>query len=263
MNNILCATDLSPTSLKAVHYADRLAQRFHGSVTLLHVLSKSESQNDQGADARRAIEEQRSEVRSAPVQVKFLEGDFMQQIADESRQDHVLMVCATHGIRGLRQSLFGADILKLVRRVELPSLVVHGQSPDQNDFRAIVMPVAAHERIDHLLAAVCKLARAFGSTVHIYQADRPGEVVSEVLMANKEKMKDWLGREGVAYTEAEEIPEKYSIGFANSTIAYAQKVGAGCIAIMANPSDEFRYIAVAEKERMLTNEPGIPVLCAH
>ncbi|HNR56109.1 MAG TPA: hypothetical protein PKJ19_13145, partial [Flavobacteriales bacterium] len=54
----------------------------------------------------------------------------------------------------------------------------------------------------------------------------------------------------------------FSIGFAQATIDYAEKVGAGALAIMAHASDEYRYIADAEKERMLTNTPRIPVLCA-
>jgi hypothetical protein len=54
----------------------------------------------------------------------------------------------------------------------------------------------------------------------------------------------------------------FSVGFAEPTIRYAQRIDAGCIAIMAHASDELRYLADAEKERMLTNEPGIPVLSA-
>ena len=60
----------------------------------------------------------------------------------------------------------------------------------------------------------------------------------------------------------EDDETSFSIGFAVQTIAYADRIGAGCIAIMSMASDEYRYIADAEKERMLTNEPGIPVLCA-
>lgn len=262
MNNILCPTDLSPVTQKAVPRAEDLAARLKGSLTLLHVLTRKEAHADEGADARLAMEELRNRVTSVPVQVKYKSGDFIRGIADESREDHVMMVCATHGARGIRQNLFGMDMLKLVRRVEIPSLVLQDHSPAENAFGTIVMPVAAHEHLERLLSSVSKLARAYGSTVHIYQVDRPGEALSEVLLANKVKMKDWLDREGVAFEEVEERPDHYSIGFADATIRYAERVHAGCIAIMAFPSEEFRYIADAEKEHMLTNAPGIPVLCA-
>lgn len=262
MKNILCPTDLSPIAMMGVHYADLLATRFGGSVTLLHVMTHQEQKGDSRLQAKMSMDHQRAMVKNAPVDLKYMEGDFIKQIVHESGQDHVMMVCATHGLRGLRQNLFGADILKLVRRVELPSLVVQGQSPEVNEFKTIVMPVAAHEHIERLLAAVCIMAKAFGSTVHIHQVDRPGETVSPELLANKVLMMEWLEREGVEYIEAEEPATGYSVGFANSTIAYAERIKAGCIAIMSIPSEEYRYIADAEKERMLTNQPGIPVLCA-
>lgn len=75
-------------------------------------------------------------------------------------------------------------------------------------------------------------------------------------------MVEWLGKEGIAVKTVEEPSTSFSVGFSWPTIDYAKRVGAGCIAIMSVASDEYRYIADAEKERLLTNEPGIPVLCA-
>ncbi len=262
MNDILCPTDLSETSLKGVHYADLLAARFDGSVSLLHVMVKKELTEDGRSKAKDRMAHQRSQITKSPAVVHFREGDFISEIADESKNGHRLMVCATHGLRGLRQSLFGSDILKLVRNVELPTLVVQAQSPVENAFPVIVMPVAAHAGIDHLLTVVSMLAKAFGSAVHIYQLVRPGEVPSDELIANKARMVEWLEKEGIPVKTVEEPSTSFSVGFSWPTIDYAKRVGAGCIAIMSVASEEYRYIADAEKERLLTNEPGIPVLCA-
>ena len=262
MKDILCPTDLSETSLKGVHYADLLAARMGGSVLLLHVMGKKELTDEGRSHAKAQMEVQRSRITGSPAVMHFREGDFISEITEESRKGHSLMVCATHGLRGLRQSLFGADILKLVRRVELPSLVVQAKSPEQNDLSVIVMPVAAHQAIDNLLAGVTLLAKAFGSTVHIYQLIRPGESPSHELLANKARMAEWLTKEGIATKTVEEPSTSFSVGFSWPTIDYAKRVGAGCIAIMSVASDEYRYIADAEKERLLTNDAGIPVLCA-
>lgn len=262
MNDILCPTDLSETSSKGVHYADLIASRFGSSVSLLHVIGKKELTADGRSKAKDRMEQQRLHITKSPAVVHVREGDFISEITEESRKGHGLMVCATHGLRGLRQSLFGADILKLVRNVGIPSLVVQAQSPEANDFPVIVMPVAAHPSIDHLLAAVTMLAKTFGSTVHIYQLIRPGESPSHELLANKARMVEWLKKEGIATLTVEEPSTSFSVGFSWPTIEYAKRVGAGCIAIMSVASDEYRYIADAEKERLLTNEVGIPVLCA-
>ena len=90
---------------------------------------------------------------------------------------------------------------------------------------------------------------------------RPGEEPSDQLVANKALMISRLDQERVARVEANVPSTVFSMGFAEQTIRYAQEIGAGCIAVMAKASDDYRWIADAEKERLLMNAPCIPVLC--
>ncbi|MEZ4806895.1 MAG: universal stress protein [Flavobacteriales bacterium] len=263
MNDILCPTDLTDTAMRGVLYADVIAARLHGSVSLLHVMGKHELKGDGRTNAKMRMDHHASLIKHAPVSRHFREGDFIHEIAMESRTGHALMVCATHGPHGLRQSLFGSDILTLVRKVAVASLVVQEQSPLPNVFSTIVLPVAGHDGIDGLLIAVTRLALAFDSEVHVYQVMRPGETPSDQLLGNKRRMLDHLAQASVRHIEVNEPSTAFSVGFAAPTIAYSERVGAGCIAIMSVASDDYRYIADAEKERLLTNGTGIPVLCAH
>ncbi|MDQ3100345.1 MAG: hypothetical protein M3R08_03085, partial [Bacteroidota bacterium] len=66
-------------------------------------------------------------------------------------------------------------------------------------------------------------------------------------------MLDRLGASGVRVKEVNEPSNSPSVGFAGPTLEYAERIGAGCIAIMCHASKEYRYMADAEKERMLTN----------
>ncbi|MBK7286487.1 MAG: hypothetical protein IPI95_04920 [Flavobacteriales bacterium] len=81
-------------------------------------------------------------------------------------------------------------------------------------------------------------------------------------MANKVKMMERLAKEGIKHEEVHEPVEKFYEGFAVRTIRYANKVGASCIAIMANASGDHKKIADKEKQELLVNEKGIPILCA-
>lgn len=263
MNNVLYPTDLSETAQRGMAYAEHMAARFIGSVSLLHVLDKHAAKGKGAQQAKEVLEAHRAMLDLAPVDVLLREGEFMQEIAEESKSGHVLMVCSTHGPRGLKQSLFGANILKLVRKVAIPTLVVQKHSPQPNTFSTIVMPVGSHTAIDRLLDAVSFVAKHFGSKVHIYQLIRPGEDASPELLGNKSRMVNRLAAEGIPHKIVEEPSHSFSVGFSWPTIEYAQRIGADCIAIMSVSSEEYRYIADAEKERLLTNEPGIPVLCAH
>lgn len=261
--DLLCATDLSPASHDALLAAQTVAERLNTRISLLHVLLKSERKDDGRDQVLAALNDQikgaRAEARTTP---KVLEGDPMKSIASESGQGHSLLVLATHGARGLRQNLFGTDILKLVRHAAIPCLVVQEGVRQESLLRRIVLPVAAHSDIQRLLDVVVALASVFAADVHVYQLVRPGESPSDELLANKLRMLERLQAENLRYQEVNEPSTTFSIGFAEATIKYAERAGAGAIAIMAHASEEYRYIADAEKERILTNAPRIPVLCA-
>lgn len=261
--DLLCATDLTPVSDAAMRHAVLLAGRTGAGISQLHVLGKAELSPEARATVVQRMAEQVQRCGAADVATPLLlEGDFMKRIAEESARGHALLVLGTHGPHGLRQSLFGADILKLVRHSAIPALVVQEDSPPQDRLDRIVLPVAAHADIDRLLDLVCSLAKAYAAEVHVFQLMRPNEAPSDELLSNKLRMLERLASEGVRHVEVNEPSEVFSIGFAEPTIRYAERVGAGAIAIMSHASDEYRYMADAEKERMLTNHAHIPVLCA-
>jgi nucleotide-binding universal stress UspA family protein len=261
--DILCTTDLTAASDRALGYALRVAERADAQVTLFHVAGAGEHDAPGRLRAVAAMEDQVKRANGGSrVRTLLVEGNFMERIAEESAKGHQLAVLGTHGPRGIRQKLFGADILKLVRKLAIPALVVQEESSDTNLMDRIVVPVAAHSDLPRLMNIVCHLARLCAAEVHVYQLMRPHEEPSEDLLNNKRDMLLRLRDEGIRHLEVNEPSTIFSVGFAEPTIRYAQRVGAGCIAMMAHPSDEYRYIADAEKERLLTNDAHIPVLCA-
>ncbi len=263
MTDILCPTDFTKAAERAQVYATEIAERSNASITLLHVLDKRDSESGALASASARMGNAADSLTPTnKVNEVFREGDPLKQIIAESSQGHALMVVGTHGPRGLRQTLLGADILKLVRHVNIPSLVVQAESPEQVRLERILMPVAGHADIHRLLDAVCYLARSFNSEVHVFQVFRPGESPSESLLRNKHLMLDRLRADNVRCVEDNVPATVFSMGFAEQTIRHAHDIGAGAIAIMAIASDDYRWIADAEKERLLTNAHGIPVLCA-
>lgn len=264
MNDILCPTDFTPAADTAIAISGSIARKIDGSVTVLHVMEKDHARFGDVMLSTKSLlsNAEQKLLRDGRARAIHREGDFMKEIALEAGKDHAMMVVGTHGAKGIRQSLFGADILKLVRKVAIPSMVVQGHTPAGNNFNTIVMPVAGHADIRSLLEAVTLLALAFGSEVHVYQIMRPGEEPSAQLLTNKLLMLDHLRAAGIRVKEVNEPTTTFSAGFAAQTEAYATRVGASCLAIMARASDEYRWIADAEKERLLTNPDGIAVLCA-
>jgi nucleotide-binding universal stress UspA family protein len=264
MNDILCPTDFTPAADVAKSLGALIAARWDASVTVLHVMDKDHAKQGDALTSAKSLLTHAEERLKKVSRVRTLhrEGDFMKEIAAESAKGHSLMVVGTHGAQGLRQSLFGADILKLVRKVTIPSLVVQDKTSPSNDFKKILMPVAGHMDISMLLDTVVKLAQAFGSEVHVFQVMRPGEEPSDQLLKNKLAMLERMRSEKIPVQEVNEPTTKFSVGFAEQTTDYAARIKASTIAIMARASDEYRYIADAEKERLLSNTAAVPVLCA-
>jgi nucleotide-binding universal stress UspA family protein len=262
MMKILCPTDLTLATDIALSHAGNIAQRGKGEVTLFHVLTKEEIKTknvgNPGPHAKTMDQLSKEGVKVNRVD---REGTPLKEIVTEARNGHSLMVAGTHGVRGLRQEWLGSDMLKLVREVPIPTLVVQMYTP-RTEMGRILMPVAGHADITPLLDAVCMLAKVYGAEVDVYQQLQEGSSTSNTLLANKIKMLDRLAKEGITHHEVNEPVQKFYEGFAVRTIRYAHNAGASCIAIMAQSSGEHKKIADQEKQDLLVNEKGIPVLCA-
>lgn len=262
MVKLLCTHDLTPASDVALCYAVKLAERMDATLDVLHVIpGRLDREGRQAAEARMeaAIHTSKAEGRATAL---IQEGRAIDTIAETSRNGYLLAVIATHGAKGIRQNLFGADILKLVRALGIPAIVVQENTVVQDTFDRIVMPVAGHANIDNMLDLVCHLALLHAAEVQVYQLLRPGDSPSEQLLRNKQAMLERLRADGIRHMEVCEPSTVFSIGFAAATAEYAHRNGADCLAIMAGSSSEYRHISDAEKEYMLTNPYGIPVLCA-
>jgi hypothetical protein len=141
-------------------------------------------------------------------------------------------------------------------------LVVQSTSPLRTTFNKIVLPVATHQAYEHILKAVVLIGRFFNPEVHIYSIERPGFEWPESLKKNLEITRAIFEENGIRYIRVNEKQTVLSVGFARQTLQYAQKTGADMIAMMSISSEEYHYFAQQDKENLLTNETGIPVLCA-
>lgn len=255
--NILCPTDHTLATDVALVYAGHIASKGAGKVTLFHVLNR----NDANAKAHAQTLEQLTAMGAHVVEVER-KGDPQQEIIAEAGKGYALMVAGTHGVQTLKEELLGSNMLKLVRHVHIPTLVVQRHSSRTVDLGRILMPVAGHEDITPLLDAVCMLAKQQGSEVIIYQQLTEGDATSNSLLINKVKMLDRLKKEGIAPSEVNEPVGNFYKGFAERTLRYARDNSVNCIAIMAKASNDLRKIADEDKQELLTNKTGIPVLCA-
>jgi len=259
---ILVPVDFTGLSDKVIEQAAILSSKSDSIMVLIHIAEKS-------ADFATLTVELTKKAVAASFQYnvtcdsKVREGSIYTAIqAEASENDYILVVIGTHGVRGLKQKLLGSDILKVITRVPVPVLVVQSTSPFRTSFNKVVLPVATHQAYENILKAVVFIAKVFQSEIHIYSIERPGFEWPEPLKKNLERTRSIFDANGIQYVRINEKQTVLSVGFAYQTLQYAKKAGADMIAMMSVSSEEYHYFAQQDKVNLLTNESGIPVLCA-
>jgi nucleotide-binding universal stress UspA family protein len=262
MKKILVPVDFTELSDKVIEQAATLCSKSGAAMVLLHVTERL---------AELPIADETLEAKALKTEEKFgitcvsevREGSIFKDIQAETEEhDYFLVVIGTHGIHGLKQKLLGSDILKVISKIPVPVLVVQSNSPLNGKFEKIVLPVATHQAYNNIIDGVRIIAKLFDSEVIIYSIERPGFEWPETLKKNVDKTKAAFDSDKINYSRVNEKQSILSVGFALQTLKFAQNTGADAIAMMSVPSDEYHYFAQQDKENLLTNEAGIPVLCA-
>jgi nucleotide-binding universal stress UspA family protein len=181
-----------------------------------------------------------------------------------SHIDPVIVVVGTHGIKGIKQHLFGAHILKLVQSILYPCVVVQENTKvNPEGFKKILFPVGPHKRFHVKTEQTEMLAAIEQSQITVYEIERSHVDPNEMVMKNKRLAKEYFADKGANFTDVIEDSTVISIGYSRQTIQYAGQNKFDLIAVMSDvPADEI-YFGRADKENILTNEFGIPVLCCN
>ena len=146
---ILCPTDFSEPSYKALKAANDLAKEFSSELILIHVLSPmqvfptspgfapgqpaasgyipeqilGEAQNQAGESLDKTLEEQVSkEIISKTI---LLQGNPAEEITKYAEEENVsVIIIGTHGYTGWRHLLLGSVTEKIVRSSSIPVLTI-------------------------------------------------------------------------------------------------------------------------------------------
>jgi nucleotide-binding universal stress UspA family protein len=261
IDRILCPTDFTPASETAFTLALQFAKLADASVDVYHVHERSESNLE--TDRKLADLIAQSEDLGVSAKAVVGTGNIIDSIDAMAQLSHYsLMVIATHGAHGIRQNLFGADILKVLRKSGVASVVAQESSKRNLDVKRILLPIGSHSDYEDLVFSTCAIAQLCGAEVLFYSIQVEDGSLSEESLKNAQRAREIFSLAGVAYSEIQEDQNVYSFGFAKQTLMYAHSHDIDMIAMMPRASEEHAYFATADKERILTNPDGVLVLCS-
>lgn len=257
---ILVPVDFTELSEKVIEQATLICAKTGLGMVLLHIVKHEKDKEP----AWLKLEEINGRIKNSHAvscETKVRLGSIFNEIPDEGRNaEYSLMIIGTHGIKGLKQKLMGADILKLVSKSPVPSLVIQNDFPVKKDFDKIILPVASHEYYKRLVDATCFFGKYYGGEIHLFSIEKPGYEWPESIRQNINMAQAKFEDVDIPVVRTREKQTVLSVGYARQTLQYATKVNADLISVMAVASEEYHYFAQQDKENLVNNEYGIPIL---
>ncbi|PKP45042.1 MAG: hypothetical protein CVT94_19095 [Bacteroidetes bacterium HGW-Bacteroidetes-11] len=262
---IVVPVDFTIASDQAVTQAIVIAQKTNSTILLLHCMEPVSAEkkifNQKLVEEKLNLLTKKIESEGIKCEHVIADGSIFDQIPMiANRPDNFMMVIGTHGIQGIKQKMLGADILKIVRKISIPCLIVQEDCLTKN-FGPIVFPVGSHDNFRRLAESTATFAFKFGAEIHIYSVNRKGDEASERIRQNTALAKEIFTIKTVPFKYHSEDAYVISVGYAKQTLKYANLIGAGLLSIMSVNSDEHYYFAQSDKETMINNEYNIPVFC--
>lgn len=182
IRRILCPTDFSDFSRRALDYAVAIARWYESTITVLHVFSTAPvAASAPGATDHEPIVSTRAdrdqmlaemqrfiEVKSAqgiPVEAMIREGSAASEILNQAIALNAdLLIIGTHGRSGFERLLLGSVTEQVLRKAACPVLSVPPRLPDAVpatavDFKGILCPVDFSVCSTHALTYAMSLAQ--------------------------------------------------------------------------------------------------------
>ena len=150
INNILVATDFSPSSATAMRLAGSLAREQHSHLWVAHVAETSTLDLELAQPVSTALQSVQHEMQdfisatcpdSIPCQVLIEAGDLWNVLSHMVDDHHIdLIVTGTHGRNGLGRALLGSAAELIVHNASCPVLTVSAQAEASRAILRIVFP---------------------------------------------------------------------------------------------------------------------------
>ena len=270
MNRILIATDFSSAADNALRTAAIIAKAANCGITLLHVRnSKSADFLENHGQSIEQLEDYLSSLAAKTAsehQVdclsKIRQGSIFTEINEEAAKgEYGLLLIGTHGSKGFRQMLFGADLLKIARKCPVPLLATPGNATlIKNGIKRIVFPFGGHQKFENKVKAVAFLAQLFHSEILIYSIDRYAAKINKETYENIDLAEAYFQSLSIKTRRVEDEMTEFSVGYSKQTMNFAQKEDATLIAVMSTASDDFSFLSTVDKENLINNELGLSIL---
>lgn len=263
MNKVCVLVDFSPASQVAINYACTFADKAKAVLQILHVAAPADLEKKDFILKQLEGFASDTEISDVKWEVVLEFGDFQELIPGLLvKHQSELVIIATHGVRGIFHTMQGPEVLKLIQKISVPSLIIQHQTPREfKGFDQILFPISPHTNFHVKINQTAAIANIFNSKVLVFILT-PGEgKLDENLQRNLENVEKTFDEQGIEYEEIYEVSKVYGVGYARQALEFTASRSVDLFSIMAHASEEHAYFGNVERSQFLLNDKGIPVLC--
>ena len=167
MKKIALLVDFTGVSQLAMEHTALIARQSLSQVVLLHIAAPEKKANEK--ELKNEIREfaKSIEEEGVPFAIQIDYGDFFEIIGESiARLSLDLLIIGTHGIKGMKQNFVGSNVIRLLRKINVPALVVqgHSQTPMEG-YLDLLVPMLGKED-ESILKPITDFASVFHSRLH-------------------------------------------------------------------------------------------------
>lgn len=276
IKRILVPIDFSFTSLKALDQAVLLSKNSGASITLLHIVEHLGATTDPLFAASPRIINYESELRKISY-------DNLQKVADKLKKKGIhnvktltvmgrthlgiletckkyksdIVIMGTHGTSGVQKFFMGSNTFRVVSDAVCPVLSVQRKNKT-GAYKNILMPFTDRPHSREKVIYSIKMAKIFGSTLHILGVDTEGtRAQKNKIELQAEQIQKIVNKNSIPNT-LKVVSAPYE---SNTVLPYGKKVNADLIIIMGESFKQniVEYFTGSFAQQVI-NHSVIPVL---
>lgn len=261
MRKIAALIDFTPTCDITINYTIQVATTLGLDVVLVNVAEDENSKKEAQEKLTPYLDSlaQHSIASSSHIEIGAFDA-----IIDGTIQilDPELVIAGTHGIQGLKQTLFGAHILKLAQAISRPVLVVQDQSKTPGaGIKRVLFSIGPHEDFEKEIDFVADFVQGLGAKVLIYTITKSVQDITDELTHNYTYAKKVFAEKDIEFEHCIEESQDFSLGYSRQTIAYMENNPFDLVVMASDSSERYRAFSKTDKENLLLNTLAVPVLC--
>ena len=260
MNNIAVLIDFTEGSKAALLQALAIAQKANANLFAIHIVANQEKVKQAEIELDSfLLASNNSVIKVTPI-VNF--GSLAATCNSTLNKINAdLVLICTHGIKGMFQQLFGAQILKLVQAITFPCLVISENTKvDLSKARSILFPIGPHPEFMVKIKQTATFAKFLNASIVLFKIDRNGADAEDLLNKNLEAARNYFTENEISYSKVLEELSGFSVGFSRQTLEFANKNGLSILSMMATVSNNDAVFGYGDKENFLVNNHGISIL---